>query len=350
MKKYLVFIICTVVCISCNTQEERLTESVHRSVYWLWKQQSEDGGWHSSTHTILADGKVLTPYILFHLMQVPDEIFPFPEEAVRRGVAFVQKEIRSSMTMGPDSLPTLNYPNYSAAYALRVLIQAGIDTSLQRVIATHLLQEQFVEHRGITPDHLAYGGWGYGEPGIPYGEHGHVDISHTRRIVEALMLYEGQNGSPSHMHSPENKGQIFPYASATKGRTVERKNGRTAEGQNGGRAVRQNGGLMNVNELSHGLLTRSRLTADGSRLQSQVSIFLAGTQRTTDDPRPYEGCLSRKTLPYDGGFISSSVTLSTNKGEPIFIEGAGLHYPSYATATCDVLMAMYDLGLKETKA
>ena len=73
-------------------------------------------------------------------------------------------------------------------------------------------------------------------------------------------------------------------------------------------------------------------------------------QRTPEDPRLYEGCLSRKALPYDGGFISSTVTLATNKCEPVLIEGAGYHYPSYATATCDGFLALNALGMTDTKA
>jgi hypothetical protein len=80
-----------------------------------------------------------------------------------------------------------------------------------------------------------------------------------------------------------------------------------------------------------------------------AELFLASVQRWNLDPRLYDGCLSRKKLPYDGGFISSLATLTTNKSIPIEIEGAGLHYPSYATATCDGLLAMYALGLDSSE-
>jgi hypothetical protein len=79
-------------------------------------------------------------------------------------------------------------------------------------------------------------------------------------------------------------------------------------------------------------------------------VFLQGAQRTPEDPRLYEGCTSRKDLPYDGGFISSLATLPTNKCQPVFIKNAGYHYPSYATATCDGLLAMYALGMTDTQA
>lgn len=311
----------------CQSNEDRLKETMHKSVTWLWQQQSPDGGWHSQTHTILKDGKALTPYILFYLLQVPDDIYARPDSAVEKGIAFIRREIRSSMTMSKDSLPDLNYPNYSAAYALRVLCLTHQDTALQRIIANHLINEQFVEHRGITPDNLAYGGWGYGEPGLAYGAHGNVDISHTRRIIEALVSYSDSNcvsaslrettkaeaeAKETHSQNPHLFGRRSPFEESISSKKCE------------------------GDSRSHAL-TFSRL-------------FLQGVQRTPEDPRLYEGCLSRKALPYDGGFISSTVTLSINKCEPIFIEGTGYHYPSYATATCDGLLALYALGLTDTQA
>jgi hypothetical protein len=38
------------------------------------------------------------------------------------------------------------------------------------------------------------------------------------------------------------------------------------------------------------------------------------------------------------------VTLETNKSIPKNIEGAGIHFPSYATATCDGLLGLNVLG------
>jgi len=287
----------------------------------MWAQQSQDGGWHSETHAVLKDGKALTPYILYHLLLIPEDKFNRPEGAVERGVEFIQREIRASMTMSEDSLPLLNYPNYSAAYALRVLCYLQKDTTLQRIIADHLMREQFIEHRGITPDNLAYGGWGYGEPDLPFGEHGHVDISHTRRIVEALVSYNNSNRVSASLRET-SKAEAKAEAEET-------------ESQN-----------MHLSR-SH---VHTPLTFSLSHSLTASHLFLQGVQRTPEDPRLYEGCHSRKNLPYDGGFISSSVTLATNKCEPVFIPDAGYHYPSYATATCDGLLALHALGLDDTKA
>ncbi|MFZ1678006.1 MAG: hypothetical protein WAT91_12075 [Saprospiraceae bacterium] len=256
-----------------------LDDTMQKSITWIWAQQAKDGGWHSKTHKVLEDGKVLTPYILFQLSQIRDSSLSNKKQRVDKAINFIIKSMKSSMNA--DSSALIEYPNYSAAYALRVLHKLNRDTSLQHIIANYLLDQQFTELRGFTKDSLAYGGWGYGEPDLKKAEHGHEDMSHTRRVVQALVEYEAK-----------------------------------AE----------------------------------EKAKENAIHFLKGTQRSLDDPRPYEGCISRSKLPYDGGFVSSVVTLATNKSQAAFIEGAGYHYPSYATATCDGLITMHALGMDTTKA
>lgn len=251
---------------------------MQKSVQWIWMQQSADGGWHSKTHKVLEDGKVLTPYILFQLAQLDNGTFADHKEQSEKAITFIITSVKSSLNA--DSTTLIEYPNYSAAYDLRVLHKLNRDTSLQHIIANYLLDQQFIEHRGFTKDSLAYGGWGYGEPDLKKGEHGHEDMSHTRRVIQAL--------------------------------------------------------------------TESGYLPDS--LKQGITLFLKGTQRVQNDPRRYEGCTSRAALPYDGGFVSSVVTLPTNKSQAINIEHAGYHYPSYATATCDGLIAMHALKMDSTHA
>ncbi|MEO6130697.1 MAG: hypothetical protein ABIQ02_02530 [Saprospiraceae bacterium] len=263
---------------SCHKKELTLDEAMQKSITWIWKQQSTDGGWHSKTHKVLEDGKVLTPYILFQLAQIKDGSLAQHPEQAEKAISFIINSVKSSLNA--DSTTLIEYPNYSAAYDLRVLHKLNRDTSLQRIIAKYLLDQQFTEHRGFTKDSLAYGGWGYGEPDLKNGEHGHEDMSHTRRVIQAL---------------------------------------------------------VESNQLS-------------DSLKPGIKLFLEGTQRTPTDPRLYEGCISRFALPYDGGFVSSVVTLATNKSQVVNIEHAGYHYPSYATATCDGLIAMHALKMDSTQA
>ncbi len=261
----------------CGSTDEKLEATYTKSVAWLWAQQAPDGGWHSETHTVLRDGVALTPYILYYLLQVPDSVFHRDDAAVKRGIEYIRSTAGSAFHGLNGSMTDYNYPNYSAAYALRVLHLTKQDTTLQDLLGQYLRRQQYIEQRGIFPKDLAYGGWGFGEPGIAIGKVGHVDLSHTRRVIEAMIEKADAKA--------EVEVQII--------------------------GVRQ---------------------------------FLQGVQRDTDDPRLYDGCQSRKHQPYDGGFVYSIVTLAANKSKPVQIEGAGIHYPSYATATCDGLLALYALG------
>ena len=262
---------------ACRKKDLTIDEALVYSEQWLWRQQSADGGWHSETHAVLRDGRVLTPYILYHLVAGKDNLYHETEQ-VKKAVGFITKEMRSALS--EDSTSLTDYPNYSAAYALKVLQRLDEDTSLQHIIAKYLLDQQFLEHRGFTPDSLVYGGWGYGEPDLSNGKYGHVDISHTRRITEALIAGD--------------------------------------------------------------YLDEKRKNA--------VRLFLSGVQRSQDDDRRYEGCESRDSIPYDGGFVSSIVTLATNKSQPVEIAGGGIHYPSYATATCDGFLCMEALGMQPSQS
>jgi len=313
----------------------------------MWSQQSADGGWHSKTHAVLKDGKALTPYILYYLLLIPEDTYERPAGAAERGIQFIQKEISRSMAVNNDSVVSLNYPNYSAAYALRVLCLVQQDTALQAIIANHLLKQQYVEHRGITPDNVAYGGWGYGEPDLPFGKHGHEDISHTRRIVEALNEYAhtpNPHLSRSHVLTlsqteAEAEAKAKPKETHTQDSLFSRSHVLTLSQTEAKAKVKE----THTQDL---LILRSYVPT----LLRSVTLFLEGVQRAPEDLRLYEGCTSRKNLPYDGGFVSSVATLGANKCEPVFIKEAGYYYPSYATATCDGLLALHALGLMDSEA
>jgi hypothetical protein len=323
----------------CQSKEEQLEQAYRKSTAWLWSQQGADGAWHSTTHDVFEDGKALTPYILYHLLLIPEDKFDRPVDGVERGVGFIQKVVRESMIRDSHALAHFDYPNYSLAYALRVLCLLEHDTTLQHLIADHLLREQFTEHRGISPDHLAYGGWGYGEPGLPYGQHGHVDISHTRRIIESLLMYDSSLAPIESLDIDERQGGKAEGPGTAR---IPQCSEATKRERNAATPIHEN--LSSLH--SHPQL----LTVLQSYPLTQTRIFLQGLQQDPSDARRYEGCTSRQHLPYDGGFISSTVTMYTNKSVSIIIPDAGIHYPSYATATCDGLMAMHALGMQNTKA
>ncbi|MEO5907206.1 MAG: prenyltransferase/squalene oxidase repeat-containing protein, partial [Saprospiraceae bacterium] len=229
---------------ACQKKEKTLEDTFKKSVEWMWAQQSEDGGWHSKTHAVLRDGKVLTPYILFYLLKTPD--FNTKKEQIEKATAFIERSMHESI--GHDSSSLEDYPNYSAAYALRVLHQLHRDSSIRKMIAHYLIDQQFDTSRGFEQAHLVYGGWGYGEK-LGHGVHGHVDVSHTRRVLEALVESEFMNDD----------------------------------------------------------------------IREATLLFLSAAQHRKEDQRYLDSCSIQK-MNFDGGFISSPVTLETNKSVPVAID------------------------------
>ncbi|HYE95459.1 MAG TPA: prenyltransferase/squalene oxidase repeat-containing protein [Rubricoccaceae bacterium] len=159
-----------------------------RAAEWLWAQQAEDGGWHSETHGIVRGGQAWTAFALDALLQVPDSVAAPPEGGVERALAFLRARVNEDGALGYADTLVFEYPVYATAYALRVFARhdAPGDSALVRRMAAWLAAQQYDEDRGIAPEHLAYGAWGFGETGLPSGQVGHLDLSHTRRALEGL--------------------------------------------------------------------------------------------------------------------------------------------------------------------
>lgn len=233
--------------------------ALQKACAYLWSKQSEDGGWHSETTGLMKGGEATTAFVLHTLLQVPDSLHTIPAGSIEKGLAFLRSRIDEEGILGLYDPDIIDYPNYATSYALRIFAKHGEaqDSLLIQKITAYLLAQQFTEQRGIDSSNTAYGAWGFGERRLPKGETSHVDLSHTRRVLEALRVALEDSKHPAF--------------------------------------------------------------ANGKR-------FLATMQS-----------------PEDGGFISSSVTLGTNKGR---WDGTSFH--SYATASCDGLMALLATGLSPT--
>ena len=169
----------------------KFSTPLQKAVHFLWEQQHEDGGWHSQTHGLMKGGEALTAYILWQLLQVPDNIYQKDPGKVEMGLEFIRHHLHEDGILGMSDPDLLDYPNYATSYALRCLSQYGEDSedpSRVQKMQTYLSKQQFTEQRGIHKDHPAYGSWGFGEQLLQYGETGHIDLSHTRRVIEALRI------------------------------------------------------------------------------------------------------------------------------------------------------------------
>lgn len=155
---------------------------------YLWSKQGEDGGWHSETHGLLRGGETWTPFVAHYLFQIPDSLYSVPGSRRERVLDFIREHISPDGVVGVSDPAVLEYPNYATSYAARVLNRWGAPSDSGRIgrMAAYLLRQQYDEDRGIDSEHPAYGAWGFGETSLPVGQVGHVDLSHTRRVLEAL--------------------------------------------------------------------------------------------------------------------------------------------------------------------
>lgn len=187
-------------------------------------------------------------------------------------------------SLGTDDPELLEYPNYATSLALQCLVDENdpTDKPLIARMTAYLVGQQYCEATGFGPEHPAYGGWGFGGPRPVGGSPGHMDIGHTRHVLEALRAAGHKDAST--------------YARAER--------------------------------------------------------FLRLVQKhpTEDRPQPSASGVNEPAgwkPPYDGGFYFSPIVLAANKGGTE--KHAGMPcFRSYATATCDGILALLACGVPRT--
>ena len=187
------FLLAAVTASGCRWKRERT--SLTRAAQYLWAQQAADGGFHSATYGLLHSGQSVTPFVLGALLRVPDATAAVPAGAVDRAIAFLRKHTSVDGAVGVTG-GDADYPNYATALAIDALVAArrhSWSADIAPMVA-HLRVQQFSEANGWTPEHTAYGGWGMGGTIRRPPEPGHVDLSMTRFVLEALRA-SGVDGS-----------------------------------------------------------------------------------------------------------------------------------------------------------
>ena len=185
-----VFLLTAAAGAACSWKRER--SSLARAAQYLWAQQAADGGFHSATYGLLRSGQSLTPFVLGALLRVPDAIAPAPAGAVDRALAFIKRCTRADGAVGVAD-GDADYPNYATALAVDALVAAQRTVDFAAMVA-QLRVQQFSEANGWAPEHTAYGGWGMGGAIRVPPAAGHVDLSMTRFVLEALRA-SGVDGS-----------------------------------------------------------------------------------------------------------------------------------------------------------
>jgi squalene-hopene cyclase-like protein len=170
---------------ACSWKRER--SPLGRAAQFLWAQQAADGGFHSTTYGLLRSGQSLTPFVLGALLRVPEATVAAPAGAVDRAIAFIRRCTNVDGAVGVTGSDA-DYPNYATALAVDALAaaQRGSWTADIAPMVAHLRRQQFSEASGWTPAHAAYGGWGMGGAIRVPPHAGHVDLSMTRFVLEAL--------------------------------------------------------------------------------------------------------------------------------------------------------------------
>lgn len=289
----LVVVLAAIGCARAAEQDPGMV--LQRAVDYLVESQGEDGGWHSPTYGFLRDGQAWTPFVLYQLALVREQGSAIvPDRTLSRGADFIRAHVSDKGVLGTQDPDVMEYPNYATSYAIRALLEVGTpsDKALIDLMVGYLYGQQYSEQRGIDRPHLGYGSWGFGEKNVTVGRVGHVDLSHTRRVIEALSEYE---------KSPMN--------------------------------VREND--------KHGATVHDPFDTAMSR----ASVFLAALQKHPSDSRVVLGELPQNQAPYDGGFYSSPVIRGTNKAGSVTNDEGSQYFVSYATTTCDGLISLLAAGV-----
>ncbi len=178
-------VVAVAVLAACARPAPEREGPLRRAAAWLWSKQGSDGGWHSETYGLLKSGQSLTPFVLRALLEVPESVFARPPGGVDRAVDFIRRHLDPNGALGCADPALLDYPNYATALAVQALVRAGRRDDLPRMIDA-LRRQQFAESLGWGPDHPAYGAWGMGGPPRRPPIPGHLDLSMTRHVLEAL--------------------------------------------------------------------------------------------------------------------------------------------------------------------
>jgi hypothetical protein len=172
--------------------------AAHKAAAWLWNHQESDGGWHSHTYGLLRSGQSLTPFVLDALLEVPDDVYPLPPAGVDRAIAFIRSHTQAG-ALGTADRDVPDYPNYSTSLAVSALCRArraGWQEQTAPMVAWLRLQ-QFTEQNGWHPPDSAYGAWGMGgDRRTPPGT-GHVDLSMTLYVLQALRAAGAADSDPA---------------------------------------------------------------------------------------------------------------------------------------------------------
>ena len=277
--------------LTTTTEATELNTALDRAAKYLWSQQHEDGSWRSDYYGVMKSGQSLTPIALYALMLEGKEFTDEVEQHRARAVSFILTGIDDEGAIGRSDPDILEYPVYSTSYAAEALRR-------------------------------------YNNSLGPFTAYGNTDLPERVELLwNFLMLaqYQAANG-----FTPENVAYGGWGFNAPEGK-----------------------GIVGHMDLAH---TRKALAAlqyydDHEKLRDirrRAENFLLLMQKdpraSAEHPHPIELDGIHTTPGYDGGFFFSPIALSANKAP---YDENNHCWPSYATATCDGILALLACGFAQ---
>ena len=103
-------------------------------------------------------------------------------------LAYLKKNTDAEGALGRTDPLVPDYPNYATALAVQTLVRAQMPSWRETVapMVAHLRALQFTEENGWKREDAAYGAWGMGADRRTPPNAGHLDISMTRHVLQAL--------------------------------------------------------------------------------------------------------------------------------------------------------------------
>jgi len=266
-------------------------EALTRARAYLWSKQAADGAWRSEYYGVMRSGESLTPFVLNALMRSADKLSSDEAERVRLATRFIIDHLDEAGAIGRSDQEVLEYPVYSSAYAIEGLRQVA----------------RF--EQALGPDLL-------------------IEVQHAIVRLQSFLIaaqYREANGFTETDVAYGGWGFNAPVRS----------------------------GVVGHMDLAH---TRKALAALGTwqdpaelrEINDRTVKFLLLMQKHTDavalQPHPVEVDDAEIRSPFDGGFYFSPVALSANKAP---YDQQNHCWRSYATATCDGILALLAAGISE---
>ena len=262
-------------------------EALRAAVDWLWAQQADDGGWHSPQYGVMRSGQSLTPFVLHALLQTIDEMSSDQYGRVQQAGRFLLSRLDDEGVLGRFDPEVMEYPVYSTAYAVRCFRRMFV------------YREMLAAEAGDA----------------------------IRRMVRYLNEAQFDEAAGFAPHDPAYGGWGFQAA--------------LAPGRSGHTGRAPPGGAVGALALPFPWIPTA-----GPRM-AKAQAYLRVLQKHPEATAPHalpEGAVADEPVPFDGGFYFSPVVLDANKGgvdpEPT------PHWRSYATATCDGVLALVAAGLR----